>query len=42
VEDPLIPINGVCLVLLRGPPGCSRTFNRLLGDRRSSVDRRQE
>src|ERR1700733_980617 len=31
----------VCLVLLRRPPGSSRTFNRLLGDRRSSVDRRQ-
>src|SRR6202034_2264242 len=30
----------VCLVLLRRPPGNSRTFNRLLGDRRSSVDRR--
>src|ERR1700679_288441 len=31
----------VCLVLLRRPPGNSRTFNRLLGDRRSLVDRRQ-
>jgi hypothetical protein len=27
------------LVLLRGPSGQSRTFNRLLGDRRSSVER---
>jgi hypothetical protein len=27
------------LVLLRGPSGRSRTFNRLLGDRRSSVER---
>jgi hypothetical protein len=26
------------LVLLRGPPGQSRTFNRFLGDRRSSVE----
>src|SRR5262245_31857345 len=30
---------GACLVLLRGPPGQSRTFNRFLGDRRSSVER---
>ncbi|TRW81799.1 hypothetical protein FK535_15740 [Mycolicibacterium sp. 018/SC-01/001] len=33
---------GTCLVLLRGPPGETRTFNHVTGDRRSSVERPQE
>jgi len=38
-EDPLTRVNGGASSSCVGRPGDSGTFNRLLGDRRSSVER---